>query len=304
MRKKLKSLLNRLPYVKGLYAHYRQYNDNACFPPGHYYSPIVSIQDIKPREDEIWKENTSDGLIDINLDTQGQVTFVGEILSQYYHEMPFSDKKNGELRFAFNNGMYEQTDGTVLYSMIRHLKPKRIIEIGSGHSSALMLDVNELFFNHKIHLTFIEPYPERLYKNIRETDKKVATILEKQVQEVQTSLFTELEAGDILFVDSSHVAKCGSDVNYIFFEILPLLNKGVYIHFHDIFYPFEYPKHWVYEGRNWNENYMLRTFLMNNHDYRIKVFSHYLHKHHKEAFMKMPITQENYGGNIWLEKLN
>ena len=303
MKKLIKKLLIKLPYVKELHRKTEVYSQNACYPPGHYYSPIVSIKDIKVREAEIWKNYEIDGISDVNLNTKDQVSFVGETLSKYYTTMPFSNSKERGFRFAFENGMYEQTDGIILYSMIRHLHPKRIIEIGSGHTSALMLDVNELFFENSIQLTFIEPYPERLFKNIRETDRKNTTILEKKVQEVEPAFFTQLEAGDILFVDSTHVSKCGSDVNFIFFEILPIIKKGVYIHFHDIFYPFEYPKNWVYEGRNWNENYLLRSFLMNNNDYKIKVFSHYLHTHHKKAFKQMPLAYKNSGGNIWLEKL-
>ena len=227
MKKQIKDILNKLPYIKTLYEKTKVYSQNACYPPGHFYSPIVSVQDVMKREDEIWKGVDRDIIADVNLNTQEQITFVGETLSIYYQEMPYSEKKVDGLRYAFENGMYEETDGTILYSMIRHLKPKRIIEIGSGHSSALMLDVNELFFDNKIELSLIEPNPERLYNNIRETDKKQTRILEKKVQEVEPSFFSSLEAGDILFVDSTHVAKCGSDVNYIFFEILPLLKRGV-----------------------------------------------------------------------------
>lgn len=238
MKKLIKNLLIKLPYVKELHRKTQDYSQNACYPPGHYYSPIVSVKDIEAREGEIWKNNEIDGIPDVHLNTKDQVTFVRDTLSQYYTSMPFSNTKERGLRYAFENGMYEQTDGIILYSLIRHLQPKRIIEIGSGHTSALMLDVNELFFDNKIQLTFIEPYPERLYKNIRESDRENITILEKKVQEVEHTFFSQLEAGDILFVDSTHVSKCGSDVNFIFFEILPLIKKGVYIHFHDIFYPF------------------------------------------------------------------
>jgi len=99
------------------------------------------------------------------------------------------------------------------------------------------------------------------------------------------------------------VVKTGSDVNYILFEILPLLRSGVLIHFHDISYPFEYPKEWVYMGRNWNENYFLRAFLMYNCNFKILLFSDYIHKHHKEAFSYMPMSDLDPGMNIWLEKI-
>ena len=127
-------------------------------------------------------------------------------------------------------------------------------------------------------------------------------IIEKKVQEVALDFFRELEKGDILFIDSSHVSKCGSDLNYLLFNVLPILNKGVFIHFHDIFFPFEYPKEWVIGGRNWNENYLIRAFLMNNKNYEICLFSHYLHIHHPDIFQNMPLAKKDFGGSLWLEK--
>ena len=115
-------------------------------------------------------------------------------------------------------------------------------------------------------------------------------------------LFDELAENDILFIDSTHVSKTGSDVNYILFEILPRLKPGVFIHFHDVFYPFEYPREWVFGGFNWNENYLLHAFLMYNETFEIKIFADYLHVHHKEIFKEMPLCYKNTGGNLWLQK--
>lgn len=119
---------------------------------------------------------------------------------------------------------------------------------------------------------------------------------------VSLAVFEKLNKGDILFVDSTYVSKTGSDVNYILFEILPVLKKGVIIHFHDVFYPFEYPKEWVFQGRNRNESYILKAFLMYNESFEIKLFSEYLHRHHKEVFEDMPLCYLTAGGNLWVEK--
>lgn len=301
MKKIIKKVVNQLPYVRGLYIQNERYKNNACFPPGHFYSTIVDVKEIKRNEDKIWEELSNDGLNDIELNTQNQIKLLEDI-SKYYSEIPFEEENKENIRYKFKNGMYSFTDGIVLYSMIRHVKPKRIIEIGSGHSSALMLDVNNLFFDNSIELTFIEPFPRRLHSLITDTDRKTAKVIERIVQDVDLSIFSTLEKGDILFIDSTHVSKCGSDLNFIMFKILPLLKEGVFIHFHDIFYPFEYPKEWVYKGYNWNENYILRAFLMNNDRYQIQLFSHYMHLHHKEAFSAMPLAYLNFGGNLWLKK--
>ena len=301
MKKTIKKLLNKLPYIKNLYLETENFKKNSCFPTGHFYSTIVNLDEIKEKENEIWKNLLIDGINDIDLNTEEQLSLLKE-LSIYYEEIPFKEDSPEKVRYEFNNGMYTYTDGIVLYSMIRLLKPKKIIEIGSGHSSALMLDVNNLFFNNSIKLTFIEPFPTRLNSLITDKDKQIAKVLVNKVQDVALETFAQLESGDILFVDSTHVSKCGSDLNFILFEILPILKQGVYIHFHDIFYPFEYPKEWVYKGYNWNENYILRAFLMNNNDYKIRLFSHYVHLHHKESFKDMPLAYENFGGNLWMQK--
>lgn len=151
-------------------------------------------------------------------------------------------------------------------------------------------------------MTFVEPYPTLLKKLIKNKATDDYKIINKKVQEVSIDVFKELKEGDFLFIDSSHVSKTGSDVNYELFEILPSLNSGVIIHIHDIFYPFEYPKEWVLEGRNWNENYLLRAFLSYNKDFEILFFSQYLHKYYPEKFKNMPLMYKNWGGNIWLRK--
>lgn len=301
-KRKVIKLINKLPYVRGLYQENLELKKNSCFFPGHYYSPIISIDNIKEREDNIWNKFETDGIEGINLNTQSQIELIKRNLSKFYNEMLFKSDKQENVRYYFENDFYSYTDGIILYSMIRHFKPKRIIEIGSGFSSAVMLDTNEFHFNNEINLTFIEPYPDRLKSLMSENDKKQNKIIEIDSQLVELGYFDKLEAGDILFIDSTHVSKTGSDVNYILFEILPRLRKGVLIHFHDIFYPFEYPKEWVFQGRNWNEDYILRAFLLYNNKFEILLFSDYIHKHHKEAFADMPLTYKNYGGNMWIVK--
>ena len=296
--KALKKIMNQLPYVRGLYQQTR----NAAYPNGHFYSPVVSIDEVKKRESEIWKNVGVDGIKGIDLRTESQLALVSDFES-YYKEMPFTAEKQPNLRYQFDNGFYSYTDATMLYSMIRHFKPKQIIEIGSGFSSAVMLDTNQVFFNDEIKLTFIDPYATRLYSLMTEADKKRVEVIEKDVQVISLGIFEKLEAGDILFVDSTHVAKTGSDVNHILFEILPVLKKGVLIHFHDIFYPFEYPKEWVFKGFNWNEDYIVKAFLMYNEQFQIRLFSQYLHLHHKDAFKNMPVTYKNPGGNLWIQKM-
>ncbi len=109
---------------------------------------------------------------------------------------------------------------------------------------------------------------------------------------------------DILFIDSSHVSKTGSDVNHLLFKILPLLNDGVMIHFHDIFFPFEYPQWWAFEGRAWNEAYLLHAFLAHNRAYQIEFFNTYVIDRYRERIAaEFPLFLKNEGGSLWLRKV-
>jgi hypothetical protein len=167
-----------------------------------------------------------------------------------------------------------------------------------------MLDTNELFLGDRVRFTFIEPYDERLRSRLNKKDFQTAEIIPKPVQEVDVSRFDELQQGDILFIDSSHVAKVGSDVNRIVFEILPRLAEGVFIHFDDVFYPFEYPKEWAEEGRFWNEDYFLRAFLQYNSAFKVRIWNQFLAEFHAEELAQaMPLCMKNTGGSLWLQRI-
>jgi predicted O-methyltransferase YrrM len=185
--------------------------------------------------------------------------------------------------------------------MMRYNKPRCIVEIGSGFSSAVMLDTLDERNEGMTSLIFIEPYPDRLKSLLRDTDYQRCRIAEQRVQDVDTGIFSALEPGDILFVDSSHISKVGSDLNFILFNILPLLKAGVVIHFHDICYPFEYPRDWIYNGIFWNEAYLLRAFLMNNERYKVILFNHMLAQ--KSAlWLKEKMPNFESGGSLYLIK--
>jgi hypothetical protein len=188
--------------------------------------------------------------------------------------------------------------------MIRHLKPGKIIEAGSGFSSGVILDTNELFMGNAARCSFIEPYPARLKTLLKKDDKEKVSIYEKKLQEMPVEVFSELRENDILFIDSTHVSKFNSDVNYLIHVILPELANGVYIHFHDIFYPFEYPETWLLEGRAWNEQYILRAFLEYNTRFKIVLFNTYLEwKLKDELEERFPLIYKNTGGSIWIKKI-
>jgi len=301
LKKEVKKILNKLPYIKTLKQEIDLYK--TIIPPGHFYSPLVSKEDILSKQTDIFNRNLTK-LSAISLNEEVQCQYLKQI-STYYSDLPFSEKKKVGLRYYYENGAYSYSDAIFLYGLIRTPNPQKIIEVGSGHSSSLMLDVNDLYFNGLIKLVFIDPYPDILENLFKNEDSNKCQLIKEKVQDVELKELESLKENDILFIDSSHVAKCGSDVNHLFFNVCPNLKKGVYIHFHDIFYPFEYPKEWILEHeRSWNESYLLRAFLSYNDTFEIVLFSTYLEQFYKEWFLEnMPLYLKNPGGSIWLKKI-
>lgn len=268
------------------------------YPLGHFYSQYPDINAIKDRRNYLYDENKP--LLGINFNESVQLDFLRK-MSEMYKNVP--DWKNGEgYRAKYGNSAFSPGDMIGLCSMLQVLKPKRMIEVGSGWSSAVTLDTNEILFRNAIELSFIEPYPQVLEAILKEEDRVHLRV--EGLESVEFEFFQKLDAGDILFIDSTHVSKMGSDVNYLFFEILPRLKEGVYVHLHDIFYPFEYPWEWVVEkGRAWNELYLLRAFLQNNSDWEIIFFQNMMEKKYPEMFMeKWPVDMPIHGGSFWMRK--
>ena len=269
-------------------------------PPGHFYSPIPALDEVARDEERIFR--VPDVIPGVDLNTSGQLRLLDEF-AQYYAELPFRAEKIPERRYHFENPNYSYSDGICLYSMIRHAKPKRIVEVGSGYSSCATLDTNEIFFENEILCAFIEPYPDLLFSLLRQGDADRIEVLRCPLQDVDLVRFEELQDSDILFIDSTHISKVGSDVNYLMFEILPRLRSGVYIHVHDIFYPFEYPRSWVFEGRAWNEAYLLRAFLQYNDAFAVVFFNTYLELFFADRVRQaMPLCLKNPGGSLWLRR--
>jgi hypothetical protein len=166
-----------------------------------------------------------------------------------------------------------------------------------------MLDTNEKYLGHSVRFTFIEPSPGRLLELLDDQDNESVHLIPKFVQATPINTFTALDSNDVLFIDSSHVSKIGSDVNYIFFEVLPALKPGVMVHFHDVFWPFEYPKQWIMDGGALNEAYILRAFLQYNQAFRIMLFNSYLGYRFVPLLENlMPRFLRDTGGSLWLRK--
>jgi predicted O-methyltransferase YrrM len=272
------------------------------FPAGHFYSPIPDFDDVRRRYGKLFGPSPRT-LPGIDLREAEQLSLL-EPFAGYHRDQPFQEAR-GPRRYGFQNEAFGPGDALTLHFLMRHLGPRRIVEVGSGWSSGVMLDTDELFLGGKTHLTFIEPYPDALHTVARPEDLRRARLIETKVQDAPMEVFSALESGDILFIDSTHVSKIGSDVNFLFFEVLPSLRPGVFVHVHDIAYPFEYPQEWVLgEGRAWNEAYLLRAFLQFNPAFEIVFWGSFLAQFHRERLLQLlPTWSRNAGASIWLRRV-
>jgi predicted O-methyltransferase YrrM len=259
------------------------------YPPGHYYSPLLNITEALKRDGKrFWKN--------IRIDRTR--------LRNFYSELSQENRKFK--RFVPNN-MFPMVDAILVLRIIELKKPERVIEVGSGFSTLAFLDAFEAN-QSKTRLTCIEPFPNRLKNNVALHELKRIELIQKPLQDVPLQEFKNLKQNDILFVDSSHVAKIGSDVTYLFLVILPELASGVIIHFHDIVYPYTYPKHWTEQGWAWNESLFLRAFLVESYKYEIIAFNSYFNASfpnmEAKVFSEAEIKSGGTGGSIWLVKQN
>ena len=293
-------ILSKLPYVRYAYL-YRKYCNQR---PGHFYSPVVNLDEVEKRENQIWSQQRS--LTGIRLNDELQQDFFNSLV-EFSKIIPFSSSPTpGKYRFYYDNKTYAHADGLALFTALLKFRPRKVIEIGSGFSSSLMLDTNEAFLDRSIQFTFVEPNPDiSLAKLLRKEDYETADVRRAFVQDVDLNLFESLEENDILFIDNSHVSKTGSDVNFLMTEVLPILKKGVLIHIHDIFYPFEYPKEWLLDLRiNWNEIYAVHNFLLFNEAFEMVFFSDYMQQKMKNLQAGIvPLFFKDRSGSLWIRKV-
>jgi predicted O-methyltransferase YrrM len=197
--------------------------------------------------------------------------------------------------------MYELADAAVYHAMLRKFRPSRIIEVGSGYSTAVALDTISTH-GLETEVTCIEPYPERLRSLMRPSDE--VQLREQIVQDVPLSTFDALQSGDFLFIDSTHVVKAGSDVVWTTLRVLPRLTRGVIVHVHDIFWPLEYKPNWLLGRRDWNEIYLLHAFLSGNSQWRVLFFNDHVWQAHPALVAEnLPETAGQRPGGIWLQKV-
>jgi len=225
------------------------------FRDGHFYSPVPDTVEL----DGTRFEGYFDGVLAIDeAQLQGTATEVFACAGELIGLMT-----EGETPVDWENTQFPPADSLAYYGMVRCLSPRRILEVGSGSSTLVALEA--LAKNGSGSVTCVEPYPKDFLR-----EDPAIELIELRLQEAPDSLFSALQEGDILFIDSSHQVKCQSDVLDLLFRVIDLVRPGVYIHIHDIFYPDDYPEFWLKErGIFFNEQYFLLAFLKDNPRYEV-----------------------------------
>jgi hypothetical protein len=275
--------------------------------PVHFYQPIPDIPELERRN--AW--DRINNIRGIKFEPENNIKFIKQLAQNYADECNWPNEPTRDvMQFYLHNGSFSYGCATPLHCIIRYYKPKRIVEIGSGNSSKVIAAAIELNIldNHQTNYTIIDPYSNLDQKNF----PKSTNIKRKPVELMDLTFFESLEENDILFIDSSHISKIGSDVNFEILEILPLLKKGVFIHFHDIPIPFEYPK--IYATNPsfrmfWTESYLLQAFLICNNDFQIILPMSYLQRYYledlKEAFPHSLKTDFGwFSGSFWIKRIS
>lgn len=263
--------------------------------PRHFYWPIPDTLDVRQYE-----FNKIISLKGIKFNDSKMLSVLGKI-EQY--------KKEYE-PMHYDSGYASHGDGAILYGMVRELKPKKVIEVGSGYSTEIIhaaLEMNRSTDGVRGSIHSIEPYPKKVLIELGERSNNVQLTRQK-VETVDPALFDTLSKGDILFIDTSHVIKVGNDVHFLYLTILPQLPVGVIVHIHDIRLPLDYPREWVLDDKKfWNEQYLLHMFLAFNENFEILFASNYVYINNpelmSEALVGLSPDGNGWPGSFWIKRV-
>jgi predicted O-methyltransferase YrrM len=267
------------------------------------YSPIPAVE---PKNDPVWSKPQTT-LAGIELDLEAQLAFVERELARFVPELSAPDDPPAGGGFHHRNVWYRALDAELLYALLRHLKPRRLLELGSGYSTLVAAQAARANAGEgrPLDVTSIDAAPrEALLRGIDD----VVRLERGRAEELPLARFGELERGDVLFVDTSHTVKHGSEVNWLVLEVLPRLAPGVVVHFHDVFLPYAYPRKWLVDEMMLAEQYLIQAFLTGNRDWRVLVAAHALARAEPDrlarTFPSLGRTPSAGPGAFWLERIS
>jgi hypothetical protein len=275
----------------------------------HFYSPIPDTDELARRHDLWVRESDLPG---VDLNVPGQLRFLESEVPRWRNECRFPLVKTPTPHeYYVSNGAYGLLSAALLHCMIRRFTPRTVVEVGSGNSTyvaarACLMNRDQ---GRESRLVSIEPYPNAVLKA---GFPGLSQLITRGAQDVDPSIYLDLQDGDILFIDSSHVVRVGNDVVFLYLEVLPRLRKGVVVHIHDIFFPLHYPRDWIVERRwLWSEQYLLQAFLTFNRSFEVLWCGSYMYGKHREKLKAMFPPPEGLGdqagyfsSSFWMRKID
>ena len=260
--------------------------------PAGVYSPVPAVP---PRADPLWRREWS-----LELDTEHQLAYLETELLPFLDELPAALEAARRRGFTVWNGQYQAGDAEILYALLRRLRPRRVLEVGSGFST--LVSAAACAANARdgapAELVAVDPEPRTA---IDEGIDGLAHLELRDCRDLPLDRFRELESGDVLFLDTSHVVKLGSEVNWLVLEVLPRLAPGVYVHFHDIFLPYEYPAYLLELEAYFNEQYLVHAMLVFGDMFEV-VFGSYAASRMHPGLMADVLGATWGGGSLWVRK--
>jgi hypothetical protein len=268
--------------------------------PNHFYSPVPELNRLTA--EDLARPLPLDG---IEMRDDHQLAFLAQLTafkSEYAQFLGRPPSPDGLFHFG---GAFSRIDAELLYATVRHLKPARFVEVGTGFSTLAISEacLKNRDEGHECEFISIDPFPNDI---LSYDPKGLTRHFAARIEEVSPSIVGALQDGDILFIDSTHILKVASDVEYEFFRIIPRIARGVHVHLHDIFLPYAYPPRWLEDEHVfWNEQYLLAAFLAFNDAFEVTLAASYLASRYPEALRAaVPGLPDGrlYPGSFWMRR--
>jgi hypothetical protein len=269
--------------------------------PAHYYAPVPNIIELA-RTIDLWAKPSA--MSGIHIDIDEQMENLRRVCEPFQHEFHGNRHYRHAVKQPFRSGrsrFFGYIEAQVLHAVVRKYKPARVIEIGGGvpsYCTSQAISMNRRDTGVNSHITCIEPHPIAMIKNLDENSENFELIA-RPIQGVPLKYFTQLQANDIIFIDSNHVVRSGSEVNFIVLEILPIIPKDVLVHFHDIYLPYDYDREVLQNFIHPNETALVAAFLACNTRYKI-LFSlsmlHYERQHEMQSVLPEYTPESDWRG--------
>lgn len=272
--------------------------------PVHFHSPVPDLEDLERRK--VWDRRSD--LAGINFRPDAQVAFLLKLGKEFGRECDWPPNSTGDsYQFYTENQSFSYGCATGAYCILRHFKPRRVIEIGSGNSSLVIAKALSRNAREEGEYIIVDPYPRSMIENGLPA---LTRLVKERVELLDVNFFARLGKDDVLFIDSGHVVRIGGDVNYLILDVLPRLAPGVIVHFHDIGLPYEYPKVYATNPKFrvfWTEAYLLQAFLCFNSEFEILLAMNYLMSERQEVFRAAfplydPVKHRAMSGSFWIHR--